>query len=159
MSNRVTLAQLIEMDRGQVDNLPLDLIEMLLEEAAEQKAFVKNADEKLFGTLDRRFSQKAAEARKADDRDTGTVTLTLDGWWVKADLPKRVTWLQSALADAEVKLREVWEEDPAEYIITERKVAESKYNAWPKSIQRLFEPARTVGTGKPSYELVREAAE
>lgn len=159
MSNRVTLAQLIEMDRGQVDNLSLDLIEMLLEEVAEQKAFVKSADEKLFGTLDRRFRQKAAEARKADDRDTGTVTLTLDGWRVKADLPKRVTWLQSALADAEVKLREVWEEDPAEYIITERKVAESKYNAWPKSIQRLFEPARTVGTGKPSYELVREAAE
>lgn len=160
MFNRVTLAQLIEMDRGQVDSLSLDLIEMLLEEVAEQKAFVKNADEKLFGTLDRRFSQKAAEARKADDRDTGTVTIDAGhGWRVKADLPKRVSWSQPLLAEAESKLRDQWEEDPAEYIITERKVAESKYNAWPKSIQRLFAPARTVGTGKPSYELVREAAE
>jgi len=159
ISNSVTLAQLVEMDAQQVDNLPLDLIEMLLEEVAGQKAFVKSADDKLFSTLDRRFASKAAEARRADNRDTGTVHIILAGWRVKADLPKRVTWSQPALADAEAKLRDLWEEDPAEYIITERKVAESKYNAWPKSIQRLFAPARTVGTGKPSYELVREAAQ
>lgn len=160
MRNSVTLAQLNEMDAGQVDSLPLDLIETLLEEVAEQKMFIKNVDDKLFRSLDRRFAEKAATARKADGRDTGTVTIPAGGGYlVKADLPKKVTWNQDRLADAEDKLRNQWEEDPADYITLERKVAESKYTAWPKSIQRLFAPARTVSTGKPSYELVREVAE
>jgi hypothetical protein len=160
LSNSVTLAQLIEMEQGQVNSLPLDLIEMLLEEVAEQKAVIKAADDKLFRTLDHRFAEKAAQARKEAGKDTGTVTIDIgDGRTVKADLPKRVSWNQDKLAEAETKLRNVWEEDPAEYIVIERKVAESKFTAWPKSIQALFTPARTVGTGKPSYELVRETAQ
>ena len=44
-------------------------------------------------------------------------------------------------------------EDPENYVGIEIKVAESKYTAWPPGIRDLFEPARTLKTGKPSYKL------
>ena len=35
------------------------------------------------------------------------------------------------------------------------KVAESKYTAWPPAVRQLFEPARTLKAGKPTYKLER----
>ena len=42
---------------------------------------------------------------------------------------------------------------PAANKAIEIKAAESKYTAWPPGIWQLFEPARTLKTGKPSYKL------
>jgi len=38
-------------------------------------------------------------------------------------------------------------------VAVEMNVPESRYAAWPPRIRALFEPARTVGTGRPTYTL------
>ena len=42
---------------------------------------------------------------------------------------------------------------PADYVTTEIRVPESRFTAWPPRIRSVFEPARTVATGRPSYTL------
>jgi hypothetical protein len=74
------------------------------------------------------------------------------GFEITADLPKRVEWDQARLAGAVETIRG-WGEDPADYVATEVKVPEGRFAAWPPKLQALFRPARTVGTGRPSYSL------
>lgn len=160
MSNRTTLAQLVEMPREKVATLPLEQIAMLLEDLAAERARLALIDGMLAHDLNRRFADKAQQLRRAENKDSGTVTLlTLDGFKVKADLPKKVDWDQASLRDA-VKKIESWGEDPRHYVSIEIKVSEAKFNAWPPSIRDVFMPARTVSAGKPSYKLetIKEAA-
>ena len=36
-------------------------------------------------------------------------------------------------------------------------MSETKYGAWPPAVRQLFEPARTLKAGKPTYKLERIA--
>jgi hypothetical protein len=63
-----------------------------------------------------------------------------------------VEWNQQRLAAAIETLRS-WGENPSDYVTIEAKVPESRFTAWPPKLQALFQPARTVGTGRPSYSL------
>ena len=42
---------------------------------------------------------------------------------------------------------------PARYVFLDE-VSERKYAAWPPHIRKVFEAARTVRTGKESFELI-----
>lgn len=154
MSNRVTLAQLREMTAEQVAILPVDQIAVLLEEVAEQKTSLKFCDELLHGALNYRYSERAALAREAAGKNTGTVSLDDGDFTVRADLPKKVEWDQQRLADAVETIRG-WGEKPEDYVAIEVKVAESRYTAWPPAIRAVFEPARTVGAGRPTFKVER----
>jgi hypothetical protein len=75
-----------------------------------------------------------------------------------ADQPKRVEWDQQALAIVVARIRDAGD-DPAEYVMTRLEVSERAYTAWPQRIRAIFEPARTVKLGKPSYSIERRQAE
>ena len=152
LPNRTSLAQLRGMTAAQVAALPLDQLALLLDEAAELRADAKLVADLLHDALHARFGEAAAAARRADGKDTGRVRLSEPGFEVLADLPKRVEWQQPKLAEAVATIRD-WGEDPADYITTEIRVPESRFTAWPPRIRAVFEPARTVATGRPSYSL------
>ncbi|WP_135470530.1 hypothetical protein [Crenalkalicoccus roseus] len=152
MSNRITLAQLREMTAGQAAGLPPDQIALLLEDVAAMKADARRLDDLLQAALQLRYGERAAALRRQDGRDTGTVSLEEDGFVIRADLPKRVEWDQARLAEAVETVRQ-WGEDPADYVTTEIRVPESRYAAWPPRIRAVFEPARTVGTGRPTFKV------
>ena len=160
ISNRVTLAQLNKMESAEVNSLPVDQIAMLLEDVAEREACTKRAKDKLTATLASRYSAPAQIKRKATGKDTGTVHLVDGDFDVKADLPKDVKWDQAALAALQVTIRDAWKRDPAEYIKATFTVEEKKYEAWPSDLRALFTPARTLGVGKPKFDLTprKEAA-
>ena len=80
-----------------------------------------------------------------------------EGFEVVADLPKKAAWDQPKLAAA-VATIVAWGEDPADYVTTEIRVPESRFTAWPPRIRAVFEPARTVATGRPSYTLEQKDA-
>ena len=61
--------------------------------------------------------------------------------------------IRPRLAEAVEIIRRDWNDDPGQYVRTELKVAETAYGSWPAAIRRLFEPARTVETGKPTYRI------
>ena len=153
MSNRIDLARLVSMRKEELHAIPLDQIVMLLEDIADLKAQAKAADNIITSELDRRFGAKAAELRKEQGKDTGTVTLVEGEFKIEADLPKKPSWDQSKLANVFAAISEWDGEDQADYITVEYKVSETKYNAWPASIKRLFDPARTVGVGTASYKI------
>jgi hypothetical protein len=152
MSNRITLAQLREMDAAAVARLPLDQLALLLDDVVALKADTKHLADLLHDALHARFGAEARSARRTEGKDTGRVRLEQDGFEIVADLSKKVEWHQAKLADAVKTLRE-WGEDPADYVTTELRVPEARYTAWPPRIRALFEPARTVATGRPSYTL------
>jgi hypothetical protein len=152
MSNRITLAQLREMNLADAARLPLDQLALLLDDLAALKADAKQLGDILHDALHARFGDAASTARRADGKDTGRVRLEQDGFEIVADLPKKVDWQQTKLATAVATLRE-WGEDPADYVATELRVPEARFTAWPPRIRALFEPARTVATGRPSYTL------
>ena len=140
------------MTAVQVAGLPIEHLALLLEDAARLRTDAKRLSDLLHDAVHSRFGTVAAAARRAEGKDTGRVRLERDGFEVVADLPKRVEWDQARLAEAVRTLRD-WGEDPADYIATELRVPEARFTAWPPRIRALFEPARSVGTGRPSYSL------
>ena len=152
MNNRATLAQLRDMTHEQASSLPIEQIAMLLEDLAEQKASLKLCEDMLHGALNFRYAMRAAIARDTAGKNTGTVSIEDGDFVIRADLPKKVEWDQAKLAQA-IEAIESWGEKPGDYVTIEVKVAESRYTAWPPAIRAVFEPARTVGTGKPTYKV------
>jgi len=152
MTNRTNLAQLREMDAAQAARLPVDHLAMLLEDVAALKADAKHLADLLHDALHARYGDPAAAVRRAEGKDTGRVRIADNGFAVIADLSKKAAWDQPKLADAVATIRE-WGEDPADYVTTEIRVPESRFTAWPPRIRAVFEPARTVAPGRPSYAL------
>ncbi|MCQ4159213.1 hypothetical protein NON00_04660 [Roseomonas sp. GC11] len=157
MTNRTTLAQLRTMDAAQVACLPVDHLALLLDEVAALRADAKHLADLLHDALHARYGQAAAAARRAEGKDTGRVRIADEAFAVIADLPKKAVWDQPKLAEAVATLRG-WGEDPADYVTTEIRVAESRFTAWPPRIRAVFEPARTLATGRPSYTLAPKDA-
>jgi hypothetical protein len=153
--NRTTLAQFRTMTAAEVARLPLDHLALLTDDVAVLKADAKRLGDLLHDALHLRFGDAAAAARRADGKDTGRVRLEQDGFEIVADLPKKAAWDQPKLAEAVATLRD-WGEDPADYVTTELRVPEARFTAWPPRIRALFEPARTVAAGRPSYKLERK---
>jgi hypothetical protein len=150
--NRTTLAQLRGMTAAQAATLPLEQLALLADDVGDLKADVKRLGDLLHDALHLRFGEAAAAMRRAEGKDTGRVRIEQDGFEILADLAKRVDWHQAKLAEAVATLRE-WGEDPADYVATELRVPEARFTAWPPRIRALFEPARTVAAGRPSYSL------
>lgn len=157
MNNRTQLAQLREMDAAQVACLPVDHLALLLEEVGALRTDAKHLTETLNDALHRRYGEAAAAMRRAEGKDTGRIRLDDQEFEVIADLPKNPAWDQAKLAEAIAIIRD-WGEDPADYVSTEIRVSETRYTAWPPRIRAVFEPARTLATGRPSYSIAAKDA-
>jgi hypothetical protein len=157
VTNRTTLAQLREMGAKKAASLPTDHLAMLLEDVAAQKADAKALDDILTEACDLKFGEKANALRAVEGKDTGRVSIEDGEFVIRADLPKLVQWDQAALEQAMETVRN-WGESPKDYVAIKLAVPEAKFKAWPASIRKVFEPARTVGAGKPSFSIERRAA-
>jgi len=148
----ITLDSLPEHPPGVLDSLPIDILVNLKEQADAHLASASQMVAILHGVFERRYA--------AGLNGVGTVHRLDGGFDIKVTIPKRVDWDQTKLADA-VETIKSWGDDPAEYVETKISVAERKYEAWPSAIRDLFEPARTVKTGKAQFAVTaakREAA-
>ena len=137
---------------------PLPELDRLCRELAELKSHLRRGESALQTALDTRYRDAADALRRRAGKVTGTVRFEDAGFLIVADLPKKVEYDQAKLHEAVATLRS-WGERPEDYVGFEIKVAETKYQAWPPAIRTLFEPARTLSTGKASYTLAPVAAE
>lgn len=133
---------------------PVQELVQAVQEVAAMKAMARDFEVALHGVLNQRFRERAQQLRQEAGKTTGTVRFEDDGFTVIADLPKRVEYDQPKLKEAVEALRK-WGENPDDYVGLEITVSETKYGAWPPAVRKLFEPARTLRTGKPSYKLER----
>ena len=152
-ANCITPDGIMRMGRGDIATLPADEIALLLEEVQEQLDRLMRQKDWLDGALDLKYGARASAARSAGSKATGTVRFQDGDFVVIADLPKRVKWDQTRLAEAVEIIRRDWHDDPGQYVRTELKVAETAYSSWPAAMRQLFEPSRTVETGKPTYRI------
>ena len=129
----------IELDEDKKPKIDAEIADLTEDEAETEQERLK-----------RKWA--SVEAVVGSDKDTGRVRLTENGCEIIADLAKKVSWDQSRMAEALATLH-AWGESPADYVTTEVSVPESRFTAWPPRIRALFEPARTVAAGRPSYSL------
>ncbi|MBF0400814.1 MAG: hypothetical protein HQL90_08610 [Magnetococcales bacterium] len=152
MNQPVTLNQLRQMPLGDIAALPASDLARLHKEVAEAMSQTKLVSDLLDGVLVRRFGERATRIRQETGKDFGLIRFQEGDVDVAMDLPKRSSWDQGKLAGIVQTIRNAGD-DPAQYVETTFDVSERKYTAWPDSIRRVFEPARTVKAGKPSFKL------
>jgi hypothetical protein len=152
VSNRVTLAQLSERTAEQVSTLPIEHLAMLLEELTAAKLNLQELADRLNAGLGLAFHEHAAALRQAEGKQTGTVSVECGDYVVRCDLPAKVEWDQTELARA-VEIVKSWGDRPEEYVKAVLSVPESRYKAWPEGIRKIFEPARTLSTGRPAFKI------
>ena len=135
-----------------IAQLPVELLAILQRDIDERVARTKAAKARLDAALTVRYATRAAEERRAQAKDTGTVRLADGEFTIVVDLPKRVEWDQAQLATMVERIRAAGD-NPTEYVDIAFKVPERKYAAWPEAIRQGFEPARTVKTGALKVEI------
>lgn len=128
--------------------LLLDLKQQAVDALATAKA---NADW-IDRALELRYSRTAAQARLAAGKDSGTVSFADGDIRVSVELPKKIEWDQTRLAQIVQRIRAAGE-DPGEFVEISYRISESKYSAWPESMRANFDAARTLKTGKPTFRL------
>lgn len=158
LPNTYTLAQLNHLSAKEIDEIPIDQMQTLFDAIAARRKEIKDHDEKLTASMTRRYGDMAATARRNLGKDTGRVSLNDGDFVVRADLPKKIAWDAAILRKAVDTLLQQ-DEDPDEYVTIKVEVSEKKYDAWPSKIRKLFEPARTVGTGRATFEIERAKGE
>ena len=144
--NTPSIDDMLNLPAGELAQLPVELLVALQAELDHAAKQLKAASAKFNSALEVRYATRAAEARRACGKDTGTVRLVEGDYTVVADLPKRVDWDQAKLAQIAVNIADSGE-DPAEFIDTKLAVSERKYGALHEAWRKGFEPARTVKTG------------
>ena len=154
--NIPSVEDMLNMPAGELAQMPVELLAALQAELDHAGKQLKAATARFGTALEVRYATRAAEARRACGKDTGTVRLSDGDYTVVADLPKRVDWDQEQLAQIARNIADSGE-DPAEFIDTKLTVSERKYGALPEAWRKGFEPARTVRTG--TLKVTLEPAE
>jgi len=150
--NTPSVDVMLNMPTGELAQMPVELLAALQGELDHASRQLKAATARFSTALDVRYATRAAEARRACGKDTGTVRLTDGDYTIVADLPKRVDWDQDKLTALVARIRAA-DDDPAQYVDIAIKVPERKYGAWPDAIRKDFEPARTVRPGMLKVEI------
>ena len=140
---------------SQLSTLPASELATLLDDLVGRKSHLTNLEQKLASALDLRYGARAAQRRAEMGKDTGAVRFDDNGYVVVADVPKRVKWDQEKLRQAVEIIRSSWNDDPADYVKTKLEVSESAYANWPRAVRELFQPARTVETGRPTFKFAQ----
>ena len=151
--NHITLDALVRLPMSEIVALPAVELGRLQKEAEDALRKAKLTVAWLDGALNQKYAERANAARADAGKDFGVVRLTDDGVTVVADIDKRVEWDESQLSALMERIAADGE-NPRDYVEVSLRVSERKYAAWPPHIRRVFEPARTVRTGKESFELI-----
>ena len=127
----------------------------LMHVQAEAANYLRNAKELkdwIDGAIAMKYEPKVSELRTQLGKDTGIINFDDQGVRVTSDLPKKPVWDQSQLSEIAQRIAASGD-NPAEFLDITYKVAERKYTAWPENLRTVFEPARTLKTGKPTFRL------
>lgn len=153
--NHITLDALARLPIAEIVALPAAELARLQNDADEALRKAELTAAWLDGALTRKYAERAKAARADANKDFGAARFTDGDVTVVANLPKKVEWDQRDLADLVERIKTEGD-DPRDYVEVSLKVSERKYGSWPQHIRSLFEPSRTVRSGKETFELIVE---
>ena len=90
--------------------------------------------------------------RKLQGKEFGAVHVTKDGYRVTENISKKVRWDQEKLFGVFHVIQSTGD-NPFDWMKAEFKVGEKEFGAYPKNIQAVFAPARTVTPSDPKLEF------
>ena len=151
--NHITLDALVRLPMSEIVALPAVELGRLQKEAEDALRKAKLTVAWLDGALTNKYADRARAERANDNKDFGLARFQDGDVTVVADIDKRVEWDESQLSALMERIAADGE-NPRDYVEVSLRVSERKYAAWPPHIRRVFEPARTVRTGKESFELI-----
>lgn len=154
MNIPIPIKTLPEVPTAQLAALPVEQLAALLDEADAHLRRAKAIKESLDEAIAHRYGDRAALVRNQNQKPTGIVRFDDGPFVVIADLPKKPEWDQEKLDTIVRKISESGE-NALDYVEISYRVPESRYNAWPATIQKFFEAARTLKVGKPTFKLER----
>jgi len=144
--------QLEDLTRERIKALPKPALQELSVLLAEMDRGIGHAREQLTAALDDLYGD-AARAQLLDaGKDTGTTHLTDGDLAITVEIKKSVAWDQDELAAIAQRIASNGD-DPAEYIDVKYSVSERKFAAWPETLRRPFEAARTLKPARPAFRL------
>lgn len=150
--NSLTLDHILAIPVGDLSTYSSGALFELKNEAADKLSKAKEIAEHIDSALETKYAQRAQILRLAAGKDTGIVHFDDGLVRITADLPKKIEWDQSKLAEITKRITSNGD-NPAEYIDISYRVSETKFTAWPESLKSAFIQARTLKTGKPSFRL------
>ena len=145
-------AHLNELSVGQLASLPHHQLHEVDTNLDQLIAWAKKARTKVDAALEQRYGEQARKELLADGRDVGSIHLTDGPLRIKFELPKRVSWDQKQLSAIAERIV-AGGERVQDYMDIDFSVSESRFNNWPPALKEQFASARTVKTGKPSFQL------
>jgi hypothetical protein len=151
--NTPSVDDMLNMPVTELALMPPNLLAAVQAEIDVATDRMRAVTERFALALEVRYAARASECRQAEGKDTGTTRFEDNGVTVIAELPKRIDWDQTKLAQIAANITSAGE-DPAEFIDTKLSVSERRFGALPESWRKGFEPARTVRTGKPKFRFV-----
>ncbi len=147
-----TPEQVLATPAGTLAQQPAELLFSFKNSAADLLTDAKSLCDHIDQAIDFKWNERARFLRHEVDKDTGVVHFDDGNVRITADLPKKIEWDQTRLAEIARRISESGE-DPKQYVEITFRVSETKFNAWPDTLKSSFNAARTVKTGKPSYRL------
>jgi hypothetical protein len=90
--------------------------------------------------------------RKLQGKEYGAVNITREGFRVTETIAKKVKWDQEKLFGVFHKIQSTGD-NPFDWMKAEFKVGEKEFNSYPKNIQAVFAPARTVTPAEPKLDF------
>jgi hypothetical protein len=147
-----TPEQVLATPAGTLAQQPAELLFSFKNSAADLLTDAKSLCDHIDQAIDFKWNERARFLRHEVDKDSGVVHFDDGNVRITADLPKKIEWDQTRLAEIARRISESGE-DPKQYVEITFRVSETKFNAWPDTLKSSFNAARTVKTGKPSYRL------
>lgn len=147
-----TPKQVLATPAGTLAQQPAELLFSFKNSAADLLTDAKSLCDHIDQAIDFKWNERARFLRHEVDKDTGVVHFDDGNVRITADLPKKIEWDQTRLAEIARRISESGD-DPKQYVEITFRVSETKFNAWPDTLKSSFNAARTVKTGKPSYRL------
>ncbi len=149
----ITLEQARLLSVAEITGLSAQDLMQLQSALAESLRQARDLKEWIDGAIALKYDAQAKALRAQLGKDTGTIHFDDQGVRVTADLPKKPVWDQKKLSEIAERITANGD-DPTEYLDITYKVAERKYTAWPENLREVFAPARTLKTGKPTFQLI-----
>jgi hypothetical protein len=144
--------QLEDLTRERIKALPKPALQELSVLLAGMDRAIDHAREQLTAALDDLYGDAARAQLLEAGKDTGTTHLNDGELAITVEIKKSVYWDQAELATIAQRIASNGD-DPAEYIDVKYSVSERKFAAWPETLRRPFEAARTLKPAKPAFRL------
>ena len=147
--NSQILSQVSSMPATQLSEASSDLLQKALIAAMTEVTHAKRQLEHIEQALDMRYAQRAKALRLAQGKDTGVVHFDDGRVRITADLPKKVDWDQTRLAEITRRIAANGD-DPSEYVEVSYRISETKFNAWPEAFKACAKPSSRRARSRPA---------